>query len=334
MAFNSGLNRVTLSRFESLPTAMAGSLAHQWLATWGIADRMALELPLRGLPQLPEEQEETSKRIRTCGTYVLALNDWVAAGDPKATAFADTLGVALAALAATLTLAPTDARVARAEWPTEHWERWQMVRRIVLGGGVLSGALGQRMYTSAQQWLNQLNPAVELILAPQPRLLMLQGLARKFPNGTVVVVDSGHTAIKRGIAEVQNGEVESLQPDSLLEVPHTLSNPDPLLNYLVEVLLEQAKRSPSQPNQFALSLSMEVDAKGNVRADVPTTSFYRSLSKFSLVGELETRLSSRLGYPCSVQVMHEATAAVNGVSGVDAAILLGTSLGGTFRPDL
>jgi hypothetical protein len=330
MAFNSGLNRVTLSRFESLPKTMAGSFAHQWLATWGIADRMALELPLKDLPPLPEEF--SAERIRACGTYVLTLNDWVAAEDPDAAAFADKLGVALAALVATLTLAPADTRAARAEWPNEHWERWRMVRRIVLGGGVLSGALGQRMYIAAQGWLAQLNPAAELVLALQPRLLMLQGLARKFPNGTVVVVDAGHTAIKRGIAQMRDGEMESLQPDKLLEVPHTLNNPDQLLGHLVEVLIGQAEKS--QANQFALSLSMEVDVEGSVRADVPTTSFYRSLSKFRLMSEVEVRLSRQLGYPCQVKVMHEASAAVGGIPNVDAAVLLGTSLGGTFRPDL
>lgn len=329
MTFNSGLNQVSLSGLNNVPKEIEGSLAHQWLATWGIADRMAQELSIVGLPDLPKEIG--FERLKMCGVYVLALNEQVEAGNHEAIALADKLGIALAMLAATLTLAPAEARSARAEWPAAHWESWRLVRRIVLGGGVLSGALGRQMYSSAQAWCMRLNPEVELVLAPKPRLLMLHGLARGFYQGTAVVMDAGHTAIKRGIAEVQQGEVIALHPDTMLPIPHMLSDPDLLLNFLLQTLIEQASRATEKPHQFGLSLSMEVNAEGNIPSNLPTTSFYRSLAKFQLTRELELRLSSHFGYPCTIKVMHEAKAAANGLAGVDAAILLGTSLGGTFR---
>jgi hypothetical protein len=47
--------------------------------------------------------------------------------------------------------------------------------------------------------------------------------------------------------------------------------------------------------------------------------------------EFESRLADHLGYLCVVKIMHEAKAAVNSFDDADAAILLGTSVGGGFR---
>ncbi|MFC6590786.1 hypothetical protein ACFP81_01195 [Deinococcus lacus] len=53
MAFNPGLNRVSIGHFANLPDGMAGRLAHEWLATWSIAPRMRSELDCAGLPPIP-----------------------------------------------------------------------------------------------------------------------------------------------------------------------------------------------------------------------------------------------------------------------------------------
>ena len=79
MAFNLGLNRLTFSSFTALPPEMRGCMAHQWLATWGIAQRIRDDLVLENLPALPTEM--TAELLKICGQYPIILNDLVAARD-------------------------------------------------------------------------------------------------------------------------------------------------------------------------------------------------------------------------------------------------------------
>jgi hypothetical protein len=327
MVLNLSLNRVTFSSFSALPLEMRSCLAHQWLATWGIAQRMRDDLVLENLPALPAEM--TAERLKICGQYAMTLNDLVDARDASALAFADKLGIALAALIATLKLAPLDARKARMDWDAAHWDKWGAVQTIVLGGGLFSGALGKHMYNSALEWLPKFGAFnLELILPDQPRLLMLRGAARAFESGTVCVLDAGHTAIKRGIAQVENSQVVELIPEPMLEIPFEIINPTDLLKFLVNAMSEIVEK-PARVQQFSVSISVFLDAKGNVLAG--SSSFYSLLLEFALIQELESRLADSLGYLCVVKIMHEAKAAMNSFDDADAAILLGTSVGGGFR---
>ncbi len=327
MALNPGLNRLTFSSFAALPPEMRGCMAHQWLATWGIAEKISKDFRLEHLPVIPTEM--TSERLKICGQYVLTLNDLVQTRDAQALAFADRLGVALAALIATLKLAPLDAREARVDWDAAHWDKWCAVHKIILGGGLFSGVLGQQMYETTLEWLPKFGvESLKLILPDQPRLLMLRGAARAFESGTVVVLDAGHTAIKRGVIEVQSSQVIAFRPEPMLEIPFELKNPTDLLEFLVHALVEITQNT-MQIRQFGISISVFLNENGNVLAG--SSSFYSSLLEFELIHELESRLAERLGYSCVVKIMHEAQAAANSFDDMDATILLGTSVGGGLR---
>lgn len=326
MAVHPGLNRVTLGEFPALPDGLAGTQAHEWLATWGIAARMAQRFPALGLPPAPASVNPVSSQ--GYAAFPLALDGLVHRGDPQALAFADDLGRALGALIATLHHAPAGARAARPEWPDSHWARWQAVRQIVLGGGILSGALGQRLVTTARMWLPRLDAqAITLHLSAQARLLALRGLARQLPDGPAVVVDAGHTAIKRAAAEVRGGEVVALTSATLLRAPGGGLGPDTLLDALTAAL--QGGCPEGVPvSQFGLSLSLHMDAAGQPIPGAASGSAYGALADTALPADLSRRLSGALGRPASVLVQHEGRAAVHGLPGMDAAILLGTSVGG------
>jgi hypothetical protein len=256
------------------------------------------------------------------------LEALVLEGDAKALALADELGAALAALILTLKLAPLDSRHARPEWSLEHWNRWGAVVHLTLGGGVFCGALGQHLYQSALRWLAVgAAPPMSIFLPPEPRVLALRGLARYFDQGAVAVIDAGHTAIKRGIAHVRNGELERLDCDEPLPIPFHLNDAQELLNLLLEMLTEQGKKAASV-NQFGVSVSVFLDSNGNVSKAFGMGSFYSPLVCFDLVAELQKRLSQQLAGACMVRVMHEGEAAVNAYANTDAVIFLGTSVGG------
>jgi len=363
MTFNPGLNRVSIANFDGLPEGMAGSLAHEWLATWSIASKMRTEWALGDLPHVPTAgkfdiarlclgrlprhllqrnrslpglvracaQEVHSRKMQACDVYPVVLNAALEQSDPQAAAFAERLGIALAAVVATLKLAPPESRAARPEWPDEHWDRWQCVNDIVLGGGVLSGALGRHILSTACEWLPRLGAAdVRLHLFAQPRQLMLYGAARLYREGQVMVLDAGHTAIKRAWAEVSGGEVRELRPVPLLPTPYEISDGHRLLEFLAEALLETMS-AHQRVSQVAVSLSAHLDRAGNVNPTAATSSFYGSLAGLALEGALRERLSKRLGHACQVRVMHDGQAAVHGLPDMDAAVLLGTSVGGAFQ---
>ncbi len=375
MSFNPGLNRVTLANLADLPADMAGTMAHEWLATWNIAPKMQTELgglvAAAGLAPLPDpaspktgfsaqvaasvlrplvrlvSQKEglgwlknrfrrkmiqaQGQKVEALKAYPLALNEALKRGDTEAAAFAERMGIALAAVVATLNLAPPESRVARPEWPDEHWKRWQGVQQIVLGGGVLEGVLGQHIYAAACQWLARWGVTqVQLHLFSQPRSLMLHGAARQFQEGPVLVLDAGHSALKRAVAEVSGGQVTKLELAPLLPTPYALSDGPALLKFLTEALA-QTVPAGQRITQMAISLSAHLDQDGQIERASADSSFYGLLVGLPLVDALQESLQARLGYACSVKVLHEGQAVVNGLPGMDAALLLGTSVGGAFK---
>lgn len=327
MTFNPGLNRVTLTDLQELPAGMAGTEAHTWLASWGLAARMSSRLPVVGQPSIPTAPLAIPERLRACAPYPVALSALVEQEHPEALAFADELGVALAALIATLTLAPAEARFARPEWPDSHWARWKQVRRIGLGGGQLSGSLGRRMVEHARNWLPRLGAGeVQLSLATRPQLLPLSGLARVLPSGEAILLDAGHTSIKRASVVVDTGGIGSLTPWPSLSAPLHLTSGDGLTRYLVEAAAELAQERP-EVTQFGLSLSAHLGPQG---LPLPG-SLYSTLAELDepLEQALQALLSARLNRPVHLRLLHEGKAAALAFGNqADAVILLGTSVGG------
>lgn len=330
MVFNPGLNRVTLSALPGLPAGMAGTEAHTWLASWGLAARMTGRLPVDGLPSVPTAPLAVLDRLRASAPYSVALDTLVGQQHPGALAFADELGWALAALTATLVLAPEDARAARPEWPPTHWAAWQQVRRIGLGGGRFGGALGQRMVCHARTWLPDLGAGnVRLVLADQPQMLPVSGLASVLPDGPAILLDAGHTSIKRAYVVVNTGGVHDLKPWPSLPAPLHLPDGDEIARYLIEAATEIAQIHP-EATWFGLSLSAHLDAQG---LPLPG-SFYSALTELDgpLEQALQALLSKRLERPVHFRLLHEGKAAALAFGDeADAAILLGTSVGGGLR---
>ncbi|MFB9991608.1 hypothetical protein ACFFLM_06460 [Deinococcus oregonensis] len=359
------MNRVTIANFSGLPEGMAGSLAHEWLASWSLPARMRAQLHTAHLPNLPihttldlirsclkrlpqqfrlgwrarplpsvirdGRQDLQGQKMQVCSLYPLALRDLLEAGDPHAAAFVFQMGVALAALVATLKLAPPESRLARPEWPETHWQRWQQINDMVLGGGLLSGILGQHLVAAACEWLPRLGVEdVRLHLFPEARQLMLHGAARQYSEGWVLAVDAGHTAIKRALIRLSAGEVVEVRPWPLVPTPYALSEAPELLDVLSQICLEPLLEGvPAR--QVALSVSAHLDYQGRIARATARGSFYSSLAGIDLSAALDQHLARRLGGSTQICVMHEGQAAVQGLPGMGAALLLGTSVGGAFR---
>ncbi len=137
-------------------------------------------------------------------------------------------------------------------------------------------------------------------LAPDPRRRPDTHPQQRPPPGALA---------RDGWARVQGGEVVSRGPE--------------LLAFLVQTFVDTIPAGHTT-SQFGLSLSAHLDSAGNIQASSASGSFYGSLVGLNLAAELQQALAGALGYPCTVR------AAVRGLAVMDAAILLGTSVGGAL----
>jgi hypothetical protein len=320
-AFTPSLNRAVLAALPGLPAALHGVRAFDWLSSVGIAHRIRERIPDLDLDPVPDGLGADA--IIAAGPYPRCLDHMVEAGDARAVRLADDLGVALAALVATLRLGPEDARAARPDWPAEHWERWAAVRRVGVGGGVVAGSLGARMVASAVERLPGFGGGdVDLRLVDAPGTLVLRGVGTALPDGPALLVDAGHTAVKYARARIADGRCGELEVVRT-ERPPRMLRAGPLAEHLAD---EAAGIAPERVRSAGFAVAAYTDAEGQPLAGQP--GLYGSLGVVHLASYLAARLEDRLGYPIFVRTAGDGDAAAKALVGVaDAAIVLGTAIG-------
>ena len=122
-------------------------------------------------------------------------------------------GHRLGCLLLALKLGEPDTRAARPEWGDEQWAFWRDLRRIVIGGGLLSGRIGEAALPAAQAVLDAHGAAdLRLERSRFGAAVAVAGLSRCLPVPAQVrwMFDFGQTSIKRGVAAYADGQVTSL----------------------------------------------------------------------------------------------------------------------------
>jgi hypothetical protein len=123
-----------------------------------------------------------------------------------AEALADERAEYLAHHIATLHRGDPASRTARDDWDGSHWACWTAIRRIVLGGGTMQGALGLRVADTARAWLQRWDVDVTLEVAQSQSLLPLIGAARSTHDGSL----ASHAPPERlrSLSELEEGRAE------------------------------------------------------------------------------------------------------------------------------
>jgi len=126
---------------------------------------------------------------------------------PAALAVAGAVGLRLGALLLVLWRGDLANRVARPEWDDRHWAYWAAVERVVLGGGLLAGRLGEAAVPVAGAVLAAAGCPIVVERSPYGAAVALAGLARHAPADVahMLLFDFGHTAVKRGLATYRDG---------------------------------------------------------------------------------------------------------------------------------
>lgn len=95
----------------------------------------------------------------------------------------------------------------------DQWEKWHSINEFWLGGGLISGELGNHAMAYAQEILREAGCDTMLNLSPYRSVMPLVGAARHaFPNTEAMLIfDFGHSFAKRAIAIYHDGVLVRLQ---------------------------------------------------------------------------------------------------------------------------
>lgn len=239
-------------------------------------------------------------------------------------------------------------RAARPDWGDAQWAFWAGIRRVWLGGGLACGILGQMAAATAETLLHEAGfPEMRVRVSPQPADLPLLGAARLAPPETAVslVLDFGHTSVKRAIADYGAGGV-NLRPLPTTPAPCREYEYQPwpleetavvhqgMLDIIAATWAEsQRQRPPSEP-VLLLAIAAYLYRGHLIPAHLETGCYSRlqllcdHLERFMI----ET-VSQRLGQPVTLRLINDAAAAAAAHwqagerEGETAVITLGTSLG-------
>ncbi len=114
----------------------------------------------------------------------------------------------------------TGQKSARPAWNEDIWEYWRGIRRVVVGGGLSTGRLGEEVINGARAMLAGCAETADLVIEQSAfgKWVTLVGLACRGWQGAEIskarVYDYGGTAVKMGWARYHNGLLESLEVTS------------------------------------------------------------------------------------------------------------------------
>jgi hypothetical protein len=264
--------------------------------------------------------------------------------DEAARRFGERLGW----LIVTLKRGDPASRAARPDWDDSYWSHWATIRQVYLGGGVVSGSLGVMIAGHAERTLAGVGMAdCSVSVAPWPEHLPLIGAARTAPEArATVVLDFGHSFVKRGLAQTQGGSLTALRL-----APRRPAQWTDLASGRESAIEEVRGLSDSMVATMAATWR----AAHSVNSEISTT-VMASIASYVMDGQpvprqggaypqllrlaehvdvwLSEHLSEAVGHPTTVRLLHDGTAAAHAMSGAqDAAVItLGTSLGVGFPP--
>lgn len=343
------VNRVRIVDLPGLPVdeEVRGQLAYhllsiQALTQYAREQAVALRLPDALAAETAATRRELPRFVNRCLT------------NPEPTVraaahlIAQRLGRNLAYILITLRRGDAINRAARPDWTSQEWERWALIERVWLGGGLLSPPLGEQVVAVARATLAELGlPRPQVALAPHGELLPLLGAARYLPPGAraALCLDGGHSRIKRAVVTLTGGRVTGLHPLPPLALPGGFPHlPAPterlaLGHALQELLVGTIARTLAESQ--AAGWEVGPDLMLSVAAYVEEGrllghGLYATLSVLTddVRPWLAAALQARTGRPWRVHLIHDGTAASAVYAGEPqtAVTMVGTALGIGFPP--
>jgi hypothetical protein len=162
-------------------------------------------------------------------------------------------------------------------------------------------------------------------------VLPLIGLARTppGPDGQRIVLDFGHTAVKRGIASIDGGRLVRLAVLANLPAPPA----DNVVEGLLQIVADTFRSARSHGATLQPSVRLSLATYMGHGRPVDSHSLYAVLGSLPRA-TVQRELQQRTDAPLRLSYVHDGTAGARAVSGPrrSALIMLGTALGIGFAP--
>ena len=240
-------------------------------------------------------------------------------------------------------------RAARSEWDDSYWQHWSKIKRVWLGGGLVSGRLGAVIPKHASVVIAEAGVSDYLVrVSPYASVLPLVGAARYAPPGckTALVLDFGSTMVKRARAAYSENELIELRclpsrPTAWVEIEGPSDDPvqqaTELLHRMIFIIAEACQTIGLPAYGPVLACAAAYMRDGH---PLPTQSgTYLTYLKLRRITdnaqrELAWRVGARLGRAIDLRLIHDGTAAATAYAGMrdTAVIMVGTALGVGFPP--
>lgn len=262
-----------------------------------------------------------------------------------AMAVAGVVGRRLGALLTALWRNDPANRAARPEWDDAHWAYWRGVRRVVIGGGLFAGRLGEAAVSVAAASMARAGCPIAITLSPWGQALPLIGLARHTPPDTsrMLLFDFGQTSVKRGLAIYHAGELIEVKRRPSLPAPDRGALGDTLAAIgqrwaaMRAIILAdwQTHRDEGRAESTAIGLAVAA----HLRDGHPLAT---DRSGYSRLGQLAPHLATfirddlaaALGRFHAFALLHDGLAAASMYAGQPATVVLtlGTAIGAGYPP--
>lgn len=237
-------------------------------------------------------------------------------------------------------------RIARSDWNDDCWEYWKNVERVILVGGLTSGALGAILKAEALSVFEKANvKPYDFMLFDNASYIGVMGGASqiKQADGTFLVFDFGQTNLKRSIVIKNSGEIT--QAKMLESFPSQFMQP---MKASDRTALEEAKKLDIYLKRCICETTDYVGHSDKISDEI-IISIANYVCNGCLNGErggyaklkaicenygeyLENELSGHLRKKVSIRLIHDSTAAALYFSDYknSVCITIGTAFGVGF----
>ncbi len=255
-------------------------------------------------------------------------------------------GNRLGLLLLTLKKGERENRLARDDWDDACWEYWRSLKTVILTGGLASSMLGRRFKEDIQTIFDMAGEKpYHIMLFDNGTYVGVMGLAQKLMKDdmTSLVLDMGHTGIKRAVVKKRGGEIAEFTVQESLPSLHMKSHFDnddekrreaiELHRYIVNTIASsfRAASDPAALDDTILISIANYTHNGMLNGE---RGGYAKLCTINAdyAAVLEDDLSGELHRDIKVRLVHDSTASALYFADIDRSvcITLGTGFGVGF----
>jgi hypothetical protein len=342
------VNRVRIVDLPGAPVdeGVRGRTAYQLVSSTALIGyarerASALQLPTNWLADQRQARVELPRYVDGC-----LQSSWPDARE-AARAIGERLGRNLGHVLLALKRGDEANRQARADWTAADWNQWAQIGRIWLGGGIVSGGLGQLIVEAAQGYLAEAGAGTRLRVrvGEHAALMTILGAGRYLPPvDRALCLDFGQTLVKRACLHYAGGGLAGVRTLPSLPVnweeTGALNAPDPtrakaVFGFVTETIADTVERVAADGRPPAPDVMVCVAAYvagGRLLGN----GIYAQMSVLAddLRPVLTRSVAQKTGRNVRVHLIHDGTAAAAVYAGErnSAVIMVGTALGIGFPP--